>query len=758
MDPIPPVKPAMPTPNTPTGTLGGWFRQNVVQLVLVAAVLTVVFRFLHPLDVLLAGSGLSLIIFIHELGHFLAAKWCDVHVKTFSIGFGPALPFCSFQYGETTYKLAMIPLGGFVAMVGEGDESGDVVDATADDSVGDAVSAAEQQVNYPRSFANKPVGQRMLIISAGVIMNVILGSVCFVAAYLHGVDEVPAVVAAVEPGSAAWHAGLRPGAEIVRVGSRERPWFDDLKVDVSSTGHGEAINLSVKYGDQVRDLDVEPQRQEGALLPQLGIAPPMQLTLRYSRRDDTLPYAMGSPAAVASTGGTGFRPGDRIVAMTDPANRTAVSPIEPDWNGLPGEYFDYTRRLAALAGKPITFHVVRKGDESRAEVPVTVAPAYHHDLGVRMRMGRVTAVRGGSDAESKVQIRQTHGEEVVAPGDQIVAVELPETEGPPTKFATDRADPTVKPLDPLRLPFELNRWADRNPNARVVKLTVLREVEHTQKPTVLELAWDPAYRNDGAILANPGSPVSVGGLGIAYQVSTVVDTVASGSSAATAGLRPNDKIVAVRFKRSGADGQVSEGSLQDVLPHQWAFVDNAVQSTHPHAIDARVERGSETLEVSLAGVPDMSWPIAERGLEMMPETRLQVADGIGEALRMGMHRTVRSVRMIYLGLYSMAFGRISVKMMSGPLTLAQASYLIAGRDVWYLLLWMGLISINLAVVNFLPIPVLDGGHMMFLLYEGIRGKPAPVAVQVILTYVGLATILGLMLFVIGLDVWRLFFR
>jgi regulator of sigma E protease len=94
-------------------------------------------------------------------------------------------------------------------------------------------------------------------------------------------------------------------------------------------------------------------------------------------------------------------------------------------------------------------------------------------------------------------------------------------------------------------------------------------------------------------------------------------------------------------------------------------------------------------------------------------------------------------------------------MMSGPISLARVSYILAGEDIWHLLIWMGLISINLAVVNFLPIPVLDGGHMVFLLYELVRGKPAPVGVQVALTYLGLATILGLMLFVIGLDIWRL---
>jgi regulator of sigma E protease len=68
-----------------------------------------------------------------------------------------------------------------------------------------------------------------------------------------------------------------------------------------------------------------------------------------------------------------------------------------------------------------------------------------------------------------------------------------------------------------------------------------------------------------------------------------------------------------------------------------------------------------------------------------------------------------------------------------------------------LLLFLTLLSANLAVLNFLPIPLLDGGHFVFLLYEGIRGKPADERVQEILTYIGLAFILGLMIFVLGLD-------
>ena len=157
------------------------------------------------LNVVKAGLGIGFIIFIHELGHFLAAKWCDVHVVTFSIGFGPAVPGCSFTRGETTYKLAILPIGGFVNMVGEGPE-------------------ADEEEDYPRSFKNKTVFQRMLIISAGVIMNVAFGMACFIGVYLTtGVTRKPAVVSQTSPGSPAWQNGLRAGLDPDRDRRPRRP-------------------------------------------------------------------------------------------------------------------------------------------------------------------------------------------------------------------------------------------------------------------------------------------------------------------------------------------------------------------------------------------------------------------------------------------------------------------------------------------------------------------------------------------------------
>ena len=96
--------------------------------------------------------------------------------------------------------------------------------------------------------------------------------------------------------------------------------------------------------------------------------------------------------------------------------------------------------------------------------------------------------------------------------------------------------------------------------------------------------------------------------------------------------------------------------------------------------------------------------------------------------------------------------------MSGPIGIAATAYEFADMDIYMLVLFLGIISVNLAVVNFLPIPVLDGGHMVFLIYEGLRGKPASETVRIGATYVGLALIGCLMLFVIYIDVGRYFWQ
>lgn len=137
---------------------------------------------------------------------------------------------------------------------------------------------------------------------------------------------------------------------------------------------------------------------------------------------------------------------------------------------------------------------------------------------------------------------------------------------------------------------------------------------------------------------------------------------------------------------------------------------------------------------------------------LMPETKLQKADTVFQAVGMGVGRTWSFIRTIYEGLVSMATGRISASdNIEGPINIAKHTFQ-AAQDMWSLLLILGMISVNLAVVNFLPIPVLDGGHMVFLIYELVRRKPPSDAVRTVASYVGLALLATLMLFVVYLDV------
>lgn len=739
-----------PTPHnldiTPEETPASWLKQNALNAIIGVALLVVVLYYLHPLDCLMAAAGLTLIIFLHELGHFAAAKFCNVRVETFSIGFGPALPFCSYKLGETTYKLAVVPLGGYVKMLGQEDG---VIDGEGDDD--------------PRSFKNQSVGERMFIISAGVIMNLILGSILFVIVYMHGLEEKPAVIAYSEPGGTAWRHGIPSGTEIKKIGDQVNPWFDDIRPEVWGTNKGDQLHMILNYKGQQREIQAEPLLGEGAPFPMLGILPPESLVLLNTRRMDTPPYRPGSAAASANAkqGGAGFEQGDRIVAMTDPDSPTrAVTPFVSSPAEPSSEYFQYQRRLARLSAEPIVVHVHRMKTPNDPPTEIVLPPSLRKELGIRMRMGPIVATRTDSAAE-KAAIEVKDG---TNPGDRIVEVEVVNADRSSTVYVAGKSDApavanrTVLPLDPIRLPMELNRWADRTPGEKIVKLTLLREIDHTEKRVVAELKWDDNARFDLTGIGGPNTPLPINALGFAYQVQTVIDAVLPGTLAATASLLANDTIEAVKLSARNYAGELKAGSWQEIKPHQWAAIDAIIQRDAVEACEIRVNRAGEKLTMTVATATDSVNPLAndDRGLLLMPDFRIQKANDIGEALSMGGRRTMRMIKGIYINLYAMIFGRVSaLQTLSGPINLARMSYLLAGESPWRLLLMLALISINLAVVNFLPIPVLDGGHVMFLFYEWIRGKPAPERVQTWLTLAGLAVVLTMMAFVVGLDIYRL---
>lgn len=728
-----------------------WFAQHAIPMAVLLAFLGYfVYKQVDLTVVGLVALGLGLVIFVHELGHFLAAKWCDVYVETFSIGFGPSLPYCEHKWGETTYKLGLIPLGGYVKMLGEGSES-------------------EEGEDDPRSFKNKGVGQRMLIISAGVIMNILFAAAGFIGIYMGpGIDRVSGVIGQIDPGSPAWQAGLRSGSVIESVGSLQRPYFDQIKTTIALSGRGEQIPVSFQMPNgKLADTVLEPRFAQDPGQKFIGFQPARSTVVWASPRLKVPAYWPGTAASLVAPA---LQNEDRIVATTDPARPDGPLlplPSDPRSEELQAkDFFELHKRLTDLAGQPIQIQVERKDPNQPNATPklmtATVPPAFARDLGLVMRMGSVAAVRHKSPAESGGVKPSSSGDEG---GDRIERVEVTNADGTVTRFSNVRLPQTAvgvveRPLDPVRLPFELERWADKTPGPKSVKFGLLRQDGHAERTKVeVTLPWDDSWRYAREVPLSAESPVSIPGLGLAYYVESVVEDVIKGSVADQAGIKPASIVDKVRLYD---DADLKESTRIDLRKYGWAYVLNAYNTlSNANKIDLFVKTGAkgETKEISLEPPEDKTWPLSERGFRFTQDSRHQHADTPWQAVVMGKQRVVDTAKNVYVSLLRMVEGGISFwKNANGPLAIAVTSYNVAGESATHFLLLLCVLSVNLAVLNFLPIPVLDGGHMVFLLYEKFRGRPAPEVVRTAATFAGMALLLSLMACVLVLDVMKYFFK
>src|SRR5262249_20565899 len=188
------------------------------------------------LAVIEVALGIGFVIFVHELGHFLVAKACGVKCEKFMLGFDiGGIRLFSFRWGETLYGLGILPLGGYVKMLGQEDNPAALRKEMerarqeaasgkppADGAAADAnEESAEAKLYNPRSYLAKSVPQRMAIISAGVIMNMIFAVVFAAAAYAIGVKENPSIVGSIVAGGGAWQAGIRADDDVLEADGRK---------------------------------------------------------------------------------------------------------------------------------------------------------------------------------------------------------------------------------------------------------------------------------------------------------------------------------------------------------------------------------------------------------------------------------------------------------------------------------------------------------------------------------------------------------
>ncbi|HEX5069647.1 MAG TPA: RIP metalloprotease RseP [Vicinamibacterales bacterium] len=198
---------------------------------------------------------LGVLIFVHELGHFLVARWYGVRVLTFSLGFGPKI--LKFTRGGTEYCISAVPLGGYVKMAGE--------------------NVTDERAGAPDEFLSKSKWIRFQVYLAGPLMNIVLALIVSTIVLAGGADvpiyhTQPAIVGAVDPDSAAARAGIEPGDRIVSVNGHNTPTWDDLDMAVMPKG-GREISMTIDRAGSLRTIDIVPAAEGRYEIGNLGVRP-----------------------------------------------------------------------------------------------------------------------------------------------------------------------------------------------------------------------------------------------------------------------------------------------------------------------------------------------------------------------------------------------------------------------------------------------------------------------------------------------------
>ena len=680
-------------------------------------------------NALKVALGLGFVIFIHELGHFLLAKWNGVKVEKFSIGFGPTLasfrrgvglrigagsrppgPDDPLTYGETEYIIAALPLGGYVKMLGE---------ATEDQKPDDIEKSTD-----PRAFHNKSVGGRMAIITAGVIMNLILGFVCF--AYVHtqpGLD-IAAQVGGVLPGSPAFEAGLKPGDEIVAVDGERDLSFNQVRSRINLSGADQELSLKVKRPGETEEktLNIIPRLEKGSPMPAIGFYPASSLKLASNPPFNRLPGQDGKRDQPFG----GFQVNDTVVGV-GPANGPTIAV---------SDYFSWIEQLDKLRREPIVVEVERTDEASEGansktpeRVKVTVEPHRFLDFGFRLISGPIVAIEPDSPA-SRAGFKVK---------DRIKSV------GVQTDF------------DPIRLPNLVHDSAG-SPLVVTVERPSAQPGETSTEFSIETLTVTPdatpPWTNLLALTSRVG-PLDVPGLGLALMVEPKVAGVRPDSPAAKAGLKVGDMLRSVEVtpvKTEQVSGKVM-AVLADETGIAWPAAFAFLQDNPVKSVEFLINKTEKPIEIQPEVVGDWYHPL--RGLNFQTAVRPIAPLSLSAAIRLGAAETWDNVTGIYKIFRNLAQRRVGGDAFGGMIPIAQVAYNSASAGFTPFVQFLGFLSVNLAVLNFLPIPPLDGGQFLFLLAEKVRGKPLPESYLAAGTMAGIAFVLILIVVINVKDVVHL---
>jgi len=708
------------------------------------------------------------IIFVHELGHFLAARWAGVRVLAFALGFGPAL--VSYRTGlgwrrgssepeyarilanqkregraesssraaglsPTEYRLNAIPFGGYVKMLGQ-------VDA-------DPTRVSDEPDGYQRC----PIWKRMVIISAGVVMNILLAGALFILVFTVGLKTEPAVIGAVSPGSpAAWavsrasvdgsgagRTGLRPGDRIVSINGREPKHFNDVTMAVAMTPRDRPVRMMVdRPGQGELRFEITPEEGSQTRLMEIGVTPPM--SARIVTPEDAAQQADLS-RAMAHLGIPSVKPGMRLVragSITDVRGAWALDEAARASDGRPFE-----AEFADDAGAHVTVLLTPRARLQTSFVPLdeetptllahllgltpvlTVAPtsdprASRQGLQDGDIFVRVGAREYPTIAEGIAEIRSQRG--------HPIEVTVLRTQGDGSRALT-RLDPppVVKKEGKGQIGFGPDDSRDAGtwvalPPARLFANERIKGASG-EVPSAAGVIDAPGTR---ILAVNGVEVVNFTTLREALKEATRAALAQGTGARVTLRLEPPTSIPLSPASASSNETRATH----DV---EWAISAADVRALHA-----------------------LGWasPVPEWLFE--PEFFVDRASGPIDAIDRGLSETKRVMAMTYVTFARLFDGTVKVEHLKGPVGIAHLGTKVVDKGAIWLFFFMALISVNLAVINFLPLPITDGGQFIFLVIEQIRGRPAPIAVQNAATFVGLLIIGTMFLIVTYHDVLNLF--
>jgi regulator of sigma E protease len=663
------------------------------------------FGFLDALDsvrkIILILVGFGSVIFFHELGHFISAKYFGIRCDVFSLGIGPRLcgwrkgmgfSFGSTQIGpvalspasegnttvirtdvgETDYRLSWLPFGGYVRMLGQDDMDPTKV---SDD---------------PASYLKKPIWQRMVVISCGVIMNLIFAVIIFALVFRVGVDFPPAVVGGLAYNSPAEKSGLQVGDKIVSINHHLPAGFlefTDLGAAAALDGRGEPVSLQYLRGSDPtpHSVDVVPVFNPDTQLLAFGVNSTYSLQIADMSEQDLQTVDRQYPEL------KGIVPGSTI--------RTC--------NGIPvNDWGELYAAIQNCQGRPVNLGLTAP-DQAQKPYTIIFSPMLEPRVGV----------------ENNPPLLEMY------PRIKIIVV-LPDSAG---------AAAGLKPDDVI---VRVGTLA--NPSMEQFVKTIQDNPGESLSIEVL--------RNSNAVTAHamPDKKYGQGDLGVTaiydYADSTVGHVTDDG---ARLHIQPGSKLIAI-----GVGEAVSDAHTMIVRKRidSWFDVFGVLQGlSNSQLVTLYFDQGPpiELMPTDAqVAVGDQYEYELSISLILQPLMQLQRADNIGIAVQMGLNHTWNWILRTYLTLRGLGTGTISPSQLHSIVGIASVTYIAEQTyGIMYLLFLLGVISVNLAVINFLPLPILDGGLFVMLIIEKIRGRPLSLKIQAAIQLVGIILIVALFLYI-----------